>query len=193
MITKEDISVAADAISATGIDSTVATILARMVLVAVTMARNAKKGRHGHRRDIFGKETPTHRVWRCMKERCQNRNHVAYASYGGRGIIVCSRWLDFKNFLADMGERPRDASLDRVCNDGNYSPGNCRWATRSEQQRNTRKSRFISIGGKSMSVAAAAEEAGVDRYIVYKRLNAGWSPERSLMSGDFRRRQIALG
>ncbi len=92
---------------------------------------------HGHNQ--VGKQTPTHRSWDAMLKRCRNENHVSYSSYGGRGITVCERWLSFKNFLADMGERPEGTSIDRVNNDGNYEPGNCRWATRSEQQRNKRK------------------------------------------------------
>lgn len=78
-----------------------------------------------------------------MKERCTNRNHGEYERYGGRGIEVCMRWLSFGNFLADMGERPAGTTLDRFPNnDGNYEPGNCRWATPTEQARNRRTTRL---------------------------------------------------
>lgn len=71
-----------------------------------------------------------------MKSRCNNPSHQHYARYGGRGIRVCDRWNVYANFLADMGERPAGKTIDRINNDGNYEPSNCRWATASEQQRN---------------------------------------------------------
>ncbi len=74
-----------------------------------------------------------------MKDRCLNPNDKNYKNYGGRGITVCERWMDFTNFLADMGEKPEGLTLDRINNDGNYEPGNCRWATWKEQRRNQRK------------------------------------------------------
>jgi len=91
---------------------------------------------HGHCR--FGRATRIYEVWHSMMQRCCNPNHRAYASYGGRGIRVCERWHSFVSFLVDMGEPPPGLSLDRRNNDGNYEPGNCRWATHSEQMRNRR-------------------------------------------------------
>jgi len=82
-------------------------------------------------------------VWEGIKQRCLNPNRRGYEYWGGRGITICERWLDFENFYADMGPRPGAGySIDRYPdNDGNYEPGNCRWATASEQQRNTRRRR----------------------------------------------------
>jgi len=90
--------------------------------------------------------TPTYKSWKCMLYRCANPNHEHWEYYGGRGIRVCERWLKFANFFADMGARPMGRSLDRINNDGNYEPGNCRWSTRSEQRLNCRVKRRKHIG-----------------------------------------------
>ena len=91
---------------------------------------------HGHAR--LSKGSRTYVSWMMMRQRCQNPNATGYHNYGGRGICVCKRWQAFEAFLADMGERPEGTSLDRIDNNKNYGPSNCRWATKSEQQKNTR-------------------------------------------------------
>lgn len=83
----------------------------------------------------------TYGTWKGMRNRCNNPNTADYPRWGGRGIRVCERWDDFANFYADMGEPPVGTTLDRINNDGNYEPDNCRWATRSEQARNQKRQR----------------------------------------------------
>lgn len=98
-----------------------------------------KKTTHGHAGR--GGETAEYRTWQAMKDRCYNPRHKFFKNYGGRGITVCDRWREnFRAFLADMGRKPRpELSLDRINNEGNYEPGNCRWATRGQQACNRRQ------------------------------------------------------
>jgi hypothetical protein len=97
-----------------------------------------RRYKHGYS-NINGKRTPVYGSWFNMKQRCLNHNNPAYKNYGGRGITVCERWMKFKNFLEDMGERPEGKTLDRIDNDGNYEPSNCKWSTPKEQANNTKK------------------------------------------------------
>ncbi len=118
-----------------------------------------------------------------MLQRCLNPRSKAYSRYGGRGITVCDRWRKggFRVFIADMGPRPSlRYSIDRVNNDGNYEPGNCRWATKKEQNRNRRDNRVIEFRGQRRSVAEWGEVTGLGESCVRLRLNRGWSVERSL-------------
>lgn len=97
---------------------------------------------HGRKVKHGRNDTTEHRIWRGMKQRCLNSKDHAYKHYGGRGITICQRWLDnFQNFFDDMGPRPTSKhSIDRIDNDGNYEPGNCKWSTPSEQNSNQRRS-----------------------------------------------------
>jgi hypothetical protein len=142
----------------------------------VTAATNY---RHGHR------NAPEYGAWCDMKSRCLLQNRESWENYGGRGIRVCDRWLSsFETFLADVGPKPSPRhSLDRYPDvNGNYEPGNVRWATPVEQANNTRANRHVDFGGKRMSVSDAARLAGLKPSQVYTRLHDGWSVERALTS-----------
>lgn len=103
-----------------------------------------------------------YRVWVIMRSRCQNPAVPCYPRYGGRGITVCERWERFSNFIADMGPRPSNRhSIDRIDNDGPYSPENCRWATTKEQCRNQRRNRLITYMGTTAPLAWWAEQIGI--------------------------------
>jgi hypothetical protein len=112
--------------------------------------------------------------------RCRNPHSQDYERYGGRGIVICERWNKFENFLADMGPRPSGHSIDRVNNDGNYEPGNCRWATNTQQIRNQSTNRIVTLHGRSQSVAAWAEECDIKADTVRHRLDRGLSAEQAL-------------
>jgi hypothetical protein len=119
--------------------------------------------------------TPEYNTWASMLERCSNPNAVGWQYYGGRGISVCDRWKSFENFFADMGQRPADHTIDRINNDGNYEPGNCRWATWSVQNSNQRPRRSavrvrVRVGSRWMRVSELARELGISRQALYLRI-----------------------
>lgn len=109
-----------------------------------------------------GKESPEHYVWRSMLARCNNTADKHYKYYGGRGVSVCDRWLEFSTFLEDMGKRPSaNHSLDRINNDLGYSKNNCRWATRSEQQKNKQTTKWYSNGVFTGTITECAAYLGL--------------------------------
>lgn len=127
--------------------------------------------------------TPEYEAWCKIKQRCYKKTNRNYYRYGGRGITVCDRWLEsFENFLEDMGPRPvSKESIDRINNNGNYEPENCRWANRKEQNRNTSRNRMLTFNGKTMCMAEWAERLNLDYQNLARRLNKfGWSVEKSL-------------
>ena len=116
------------------------------------------------------KGTPTYNSWKSMKTRCLNQRSNNWQRYGGRGIVICERWLSFPNFLADMGERPEGTSLDRIDNNGPYEPGNCRWATREEQANNTSQNIFADWGGQRKTATQLARMLGLNNKRVSKHV-----------------------
>jgi hypothetical protein len=124
---------------------------------------------------------PSYRSWYSMIDRCTNPSKKGWENYGGRGIAVCERWRKFANFLSDMGDRPNGLSLDRIDNDKNYEPGNCRWATRGEQARNRRSNRLLTYKGETHVMKDWATILGI-KYITlrYRLFVLGWTVEKAL-------------
>ena len=119
--------------------------------------------------------------WRSMKGRCLNPNATGYKNYGGRGIKVCRRWMVFKNFIDDMGEKPNGLSLDRINTNGNYSPKNCRWANIFEQNRNKRNVKIIEFDGKKMTIKEWAKLYNIPYVRLWDRLsNLKWNIKKAL-------------
>lgn len=127
--------------------------------------------------------TPEYQCWVDIKSRCLNPEHRFYPYYGGRGITICDRWKDdFKAFFEDVGPRPSPRhTIDRhPNNDGNYEPGNVRWATRKEQVDNRRTSRFVMVDGVKRPLSDVIRERGLDRRLILSRVERGWEPERAI-------------
>jgi hypothetical protein len=143
--------------------------------------------RHGDNRK--GRTTAEYRIWRSMRQRCNNRENAAFPRYGGRGITVCERWSIFDNFLADMGRRPSsDHSLDRINNDGNYEPGNVRWATALQQSLNTRRNRLITFNGETRTLSEWTACLGFHGWTLGQRIRkCGWSIERAFTTPERQR------
>lgn len=135
---------------------------------------------HGCSRRMCGhSRTAAYQAWLNMKSRCGNPKRVNFSKYGGRGIVVCQRWLaSFQNFLDDMGEPPKGMELDRINNDGNYEPGNCKWSTETMQARNRSTNLMVTFNGETLCLAAWSERLGIHRRTLQNRL-ARWTIEKS--------------
>lgn len=124
---------------------------------------------------------PTYDSWKAMRNRCHNPDNPDFPYYGARGIIVCDRWrYDYDAFVEDMGFRERGMTIERIDNTGNYAPGNCRWATRTEQARNRRNNHILNIGGISKTIAEWADESPVSARLIWLRLKRGDLPDTLL-------------
>lgn len=118
------------------------------------------------------KEAKTYKAWSHMLSRCYDTRARSYTSHGGRGIIVCDRWrYSFGNFIEDMGRSPEKMQLDRIDNDGNYEPSNCRWVTAKENCNNKRTNRYLTIKGRTQTIQQWSEEYGISAKLVRQRIN----------------------
>lgn len=144
------------------------------------------KVKHGH--TFAGSQSLTYRAWVNMRNRCYSPNIPGFQNWGGRGITVCEQWLGengFQYFLEDMGEKPIGLSLDRVDNDGNYEPGNCRWATRTEQSNNARSNKRYTYNGITDTQAGWAARLGKRQSAIFQRIKKGWPPEKVFSAHNY--------
>lgn len=126
--------------------------------------RRETSARQGRANTVHGmRYSPEYRSWTSMKKRCLNKNCEDWPRYGGRGITVCHRWMTFQNFLADMGPRPTGMTIDRIDVDGNYEPGNCRWAANLVQGANRRNTKWITHDGVTDSTRGWARRIGISQ------------------------------
>lgn len=145
---------------------------------------------HGHTdrtqtpRGLTLKYATEYSVYTAMKTRCYNKKSVPYDNYGGRGIKICDRWLGpdgFVNFVADMGTRPDNSvSIDRIDNDGDYCPENCRWATSKEQSNNRRSNKKLFYDGVEYTEAELADKFNMNRSTLSRRIKAGYTVEEAV-------------
>jgi hypothetical protein len=138
----------------------------------------------GLARDLYGTEhnhSPFYNAWVHMNTRCHNPNYEHWAHYGGRGITVCERWANFENFVDDMYPTWSEGlTIDRIDNDGPYSPENCRWTTQAEQALNRSVNHHLTYQGRTMTVKEWSVEMGINYWALYWRINHGWSIEKAL-------------
>jgi len=133
--------------------------------------------------------TRFYKIWQCMKNRCYLSSDIGFKNYGGRGIKICDRWLEFNNFKDDMYDSylksiinfgKKQTSVDRIDNNGNYCKENCRWASLSEQGRNKSNNRLMTFRGSTKCVTEWADLIKIKRNIIFSRLNLGWSIDKIL-------------
>jgi len=146
---------------------------------------------------LYGKKNPafihgmtntkTYKSWAGIICRCTNKKNPAYKDYGYRGIKVCKRWMKFENFYNDMGKCPHGMSIDRINNDGDYKPSNCRWATRKQQNNNSRHNRYVVVNGVSKTVEDWSRFSGIEQSTLSHRLRLGWPEHHFLLPVGTRR------
>lgn len=128
--------------------------------------------------------SPEYVSWVCLKQRCTNPKHPAFHNYGGKGVRICEQWAGpegFPRFLRDMGRKPTPGhTLDRIDSDGHYEPGNCRWSNWTEQGRNRRTNRVLTVGGETLCIAEWSERTGITQSNISNRLRDGWSADEAV-------------
>jgi hypothetical protein len=128
------------------------------------------------------KKHPLYVTWKRMRQRCYNQTHHKFPIYGQRGVQICERWRDnFWAFVSDMGPKPTPKhTIERIDNNGDYEPDNCKWATKAEQARNMRANRRLTVRGRTMIMADWARETGIPANKIGARLKRGWTPEEAM-------------
>jgi hypothetical protein len=142
------------------------------------------------KKTVLGENTRTHGArktrayssWWNMKSRCERENSKFYNDYGGRGIKICERWNDFSNFLEDMGQPKEGMTLERINNNGNYEPSNCRWADRKLQANNRRSSKYIEVDGVIKTLQQWANLYKINRSTITERIKAGWTAKAAVQT-----------
>jgi hypothetical protein len=143
------------------------------------LARAQLRVTHGE--TIGGKPSPEWITWRAMHKRCYYKRDIAYPWYGGRGIRVCPRWYSFEHFLRDMGRRPtRQHTIERIDGERNYTPKNCKWATRVEQTRNRSNTRLYQARGVKLTAVEWGVRVGLAASLIARRIRGGWPVERAI-------------
>ena len=133
--------------------------------------------------------TQVYKVWTSMKQRCLNPKDKGYKDYGGRGIKVCERWMVFANFISDMGPRPDGMTIERMDNDGDYEPSNCRWATQKEQKSNYRRNRFVTYRDQRYTLRQLCDLKGMRFSTLRERMQRGWTVEDAV-DGPIQRKYV---
>lgn len=130
-------------------------------------------------------KSPEYTTWLSMNQRCTNKKDPNYKSYGGRGVTVCDRWgKSFECFLEDMGARKKGMTLDRINNDGNYEPKNCRWADKKTQGNNRRSNHCLTINGQKLTITEWSRQLSLSRSTIQHRLRAGWKNEDVIIKAN---------
>lgn len=148
----------------------------RKIAVGIDSIGRTIRVKHGH--NPSSGRSRVYNSWAKMKARCLNPKIDCWAYYGGRGITVCERWMEFDKFYEDMGDRPMGTTLDRINTNLGYFKENCRWSTRKEQMHNTRRNKWIEYGGLRLTISQWAIHLKYSRNALMTRLKSGWSMEK---------------